>query len=190
MKKREIKKELFEEVYLDGVKFKVNYSFKRIKNLYIRLESDEKVLVSIPYRLSEKEARKFFFDKKEWILKAYKRLKKREKVKEEVRKDKKYSEEDFNKVVFDYVDELTNEMNLYPKKVVIKKLNYAWGSCSNKKSISINSDLIYYEKEIIRYVVIHELAHLKYMNHSDKFWNLVEQYDKDCKIHRKLLKNK
>ena len=190
MKKREIKKELEEIVFIDDIKLKVKYSFKRIKNLYIRIEPENNVLVSIPYRMTEHEARKFFNDKKDWIIKAYKKLKKKERVKEEIRKDKKYIEEEFNQIVFDNVDELSNSMNLYPKKVVIKKLKYAWGSCSNKRNISINSDLIYYEKDIIRYVIIHELAHLKYMNHSDKFWNLVEIFDKDYKEHRKILKNR
>ncbi|MCB9034564.1 MAG: M48 family metallopeptidase [Chitinophagales bacterium] len=56
------------------------------------------------------------------------------------------------------------------------KLNYTiskWGSCSSKKDIMFSTKLLLLPIHIIDYVIIHELAHLKEMNHSDKFWILV-----------------
>jgi hypothetical protein len=62
------------------------------------------------------------------------------------------------------------------------KINSAttrWGSCNSKKNINFSFRLILAPKTSIDYVIIHELAHLKELNHSEKFWNLVDFYCKE-----------
>ena len=72
------------------------------------------------------------------------------------------------------VMELGKFFNLMPKRVVVKEQKSRWGSCSTNGSIYMNWRLIQAPEEVLRYVAIHELAHLREHNHSKRFWHLVE----------------
>ena len=63
-----------------------------------------------------------------------------------------------------------------------------WGSCSSKKVLTFNTQLMKIKKELIDYVIVHELAHLVHMNHSKEFHMLVDKYLTDSKNLRKDLK--
>ena len=58
--------------------------------------------------------------------------------------------------------------------IKIKKLKIRWGSCSSKKNLNFNLSLIKTPTSIIDYVIAHEVSHLKEMNHSPAFWEVVE----------------
>ena len=107
-------------------------------------------------------------------------------------KEREYTKKDIDnlKTKLEYIfPELIKQTNLVPNKIRIRNIKYAWGSCSSNKNITINLKLVDKSEEEIKYVVLHELCHLKYMNHSDKFWNLVEKYMPNYKEIRKQLKN-
>lgn len=54
-----------------------------------------------------------------------------------------------------------------------------WGSCSALGTISLNCCLLFHRPAVVRYLLAHELAHRTHMNHSTRFWRLVEQYEPD-----------
>ena len=83
---------------------------------------------------------------------------------------------------------ISSVTGLKPKEVNIKKLRATWGICSSKKTISINQNLMAYSRHAIEYVCLHEVCHLKYMNHSKDFWNMVEKYMPDYKLAKLELK--
>jgi len=74
---------------------------------------------------------------------------------------------------------------LQPNELRIKKMKRSWGRCSSTRIITLNANLIHCSPEFIRYVCIHELMHLKVMNHSSKFWEWVEKYEPEYKKIRK-----
>ena len=86
------------------------------------------------------------------------------------------------------MEKLTRKVGLAPEEYRIRKVKTSWGTCSSTKKITINQDLMMYSREAIEYVVLHEICHLKYMNHSKKFWAMVESYMPDYKIYEKELK--
>lgn len=97
----------------------------------------------------------------------------------EIAKDEVYA-------AMEYIKSITG---LSPKEIRIKKLKSAWGICSSKQYISINQNLMAYSRHAIEYVCLHEVCHLKHMNHSKEFWKMVEKYMPNYKTAKLELKN-
>lgn len=83
------------------------------------------------------------------------------------------------------LDELAEQYGFCYRKLTIRLQKNRWGSCSKAGDISLNAKLLFLPRELIRYVLLHELAHLKHMNHSEAFWSVVAQCDADYLLHRK-----
>lgn len=73
-------------------------------------------------------------------------------------------------------------------RVTLKNTKTRWGSCSQKGNINLSTRILFAPEEVIDYVCVHELAHLKVPNHSKKFWSLVESVVPDYKKHVQWLK--
>ena len=156
---------------------------KRIKNIYIHIK-EAKVIVTIPYKMEKEKAISVVEEKKKWIFDRVRKQK--QNLKEEKMTEKEL--EILKQIVQEKVPFYAEKIGEYPNKVRIKDLNYAWGSCSTKRNISINEKLAKHSEKEIEYVILHELCHLKHMNHSKQFWNLVEENMPDYKSIRKELK--
>ncbi|MHB8157489.1 MAG: M48 family metallopeptidase [Desulfocucumaceae bacterium] len=81
-----------------------------------------------------------------------------------------------------------SRLNLKHSRISIRSQKTRWGSCSRQGNLSFNWRVIMAPSQVIDYLLIHELAHLKEMNHSKAFWSLVESIDPDYKKHRQWLK--
>jgi len=157
---------------------------KRIKNIYIQIK-DKKVIVKVPFKIKENSVEKLIYEKSKWIY---------EKLEEDKRKNFSDSsvvtEEDIHKLernVDNLVKKYIGLTGLYPNKVRIRNIKSAWGTCSSNKNITISLRLINKSDDAIEYVVLHEICHLKHMNHSKEFWDLVEKHMPEYKKIRKEL---
>lgn len=164
-------------------KIKYHVVYGKVKNVYIQIKNGE-VIVKAPKFITKKYIDIIVEQKRNWILKKLEESK-------DIAKEREYTNTDIEKLKnkLEYIfPELIKQTNLVPNKIRIRNIKYAWGSCSSNKNITINLKLVDKSDEEIKYVVLHELCHLKYMNHSDKFWNLVEKYMPNYKAIRKKLK--
>lgn len=84
---------------------------------------------------------------------------------------------------------ISKKLDIKYDKVRFSHSSGRWGSCSSNGTISLNIALMKLPFELIDYVIIHELSHIKQMNHSQLFWELVEKADKNYKLHRQALKS-
>lgn len=97
---------------------------------------------------------------------------------------KSQARKSFNEEVF----QLCNRHNLQYKNVALKDTVSRWGSCSGQKNLNFNWRLIMAPEDVLRYVVVHETAHLEELNHSSRFWSLVRNRCPEFETHRHWLK--
>jgi predicted metal-dependent hydrolase len=92
------------------------------------------------------------------------------------------------RIIPERVQKLSQEMQLFPKKISLRKQRTLWGSCTREGHVQLNWKLISAPLSVLDYVIIHELAHLKHPNHSSRFWAEVEKFCQDHKTLRRWLR--
>jgi len=74
------------------------------------------------------------------------------------------------------------------RSIAIKKLRAKWGSCSSRQELVFNRDLVHLPLAVVKYVVVHEIAHLIHKHHQKSFWDLVAILSPEYKKQEKFLK--
>ena len=102
--------------------------------------------------------------------------------------------EELKKKAWEYiptrVEYFAKIMGVTPSNVSINQAKTRFGSCSSKKRLNFSCNVMRYPSEAIDYVIVHELAHIKELNHSKRFWTIVESVMPDYKERQRLLKTR
>jgi len=86
-----------------------------------------------------------------------------------------------------YIKQWENKMQLYSLSIKFRKTKRQWGSCSSRNNLSFNTMLMKLPNEIIQYIIVHEISHIKYKHHQKEFWDFVSKYQPEYKtIHQRL----
>ena len=79
---------------------------------------------------------------------------------------------------------INTKVNADYNKVKIHSLKLEWGSVSSNKIVGLNYKLIFLPPKLVRYIIIHELCHTRYLDHSKEFWKEVEKFSKNWKQYK------
>jgi len=75
------------------------------------------------------------------------------------------------------LEALADELGIGYARMHLRRQRTRWGSCSAAGTISLNLCLVFQRPAVVRYLMIHELCHRRHMNHSDRYWRLVESFE-------------
>ena len=144
---------------------------RRAKRIIISVKPFKGVRVAVPTGTSFKQALEFVYLKKEWIQRHLAKIEQNENQKKAF-KDHfiAIDKADTRKRLIDRLYHLAKEHGFICNNVSIREQRTRWGSCSYKNNISLNLKLVLLPKELIDYVMLHELVHTRIHNHSKKFW--------------------
>ena len=171
---------------------KYEYVLKRSKrkSISVEISREAKIIVRAPLKMSIKDIEAFLNSKSQWIDKHLSDAKDKlatmprkltEAEKNELRKNAKI-------LITKRVEYFAKLMGVEYKRISVKFQKTRFGSCSTKKNLNFNALIALMSPEILDYVIVHELSHLKEMNHSATFWHEVEKVIPNYKQKRKWLK--
>lgn len=166
---------------------------KNIEKLINDNISSIRKMISIDNKKTEKKAEFYYFGKKYDVIYGFSSI--------EIIDDKLYvlNKKELEKwvkknIIEIYSKHLESWYNQFMENIPfpnlkIRKMTSRWGVCNIRNhNITLNSELSKYDIDCLDYVIVHELSHFVYHNHSKSFWNLVEKYYPNYKISRKKLK--
>lgn len=166
--------------------------YSKRKTLAIQIKEGGKVVVRAPMRTSRKQVEAFLTEKQEWIRKYLEKAG----AQDLIPLAERLNEEERREAISRSARVLAEKTAFYAKKmgvtygrITIREQKTRWGSCSSAGNLNFNWKLILMPEKVLDYVVIHELAHRKEMNHSPAFYQVVCQVMPDYQIYQKWLRD-
>ncbi len=165
------------------------------KTVSIQIRQDLSVTVRAPRYISQKEIDRILEEKEPWILKTIEKIKKNQAARSDDQPESltPAQRDELADRALSYIPDrvlhFAIPMKLKFGRITIRNQKTRWGSCSSKGNLNFNCQLMRMPPEVIDYVVVHELCHLKQMNHSKAFWSEVEKVMPDYKTQQAYLKN-
>ena len=188
---------------LDSLVVTVNLINKKsIKHCYLKVVNYDEIQIKANSYFTVLDAKDLLQRKKQWLIKGLNQVKlnkldedsflyfgKIQKLNDyKITNLDSFYRKKIEETIPPLVEKYSKLMKLYPTSIKYRKNKRTWGSCNYKNGLNFNTQLCKFPIEIAEYVVVHELAHIKYKNHSKKFWDLVEDYCPDYKKRETLFK--
>ncbi len=176
---------------------------KNIKHCYMRVIKDDLIHIRANFYFTIYDAKSLVEKKREWIETSIAKLSKniinedeflylgeRKKIEDfRIKNLDFFYKKEIQKILPTKLEEYSRKMSLFPTSVSYRKNKRTWGSCNYKNGLNFNILLMKFPIEVMEYVIVHELAHIKHKNHSKDFWNLVAVYCPNYKEIEKRFKN-
>ena len=192
-------------MYNDEVIFYTIITNKKLKNLYITISPKDGVIVKNP-NFTQKKVIEIVNSKASWIYTKMQNAKQGLSIQNIYEKENKVlylgkknslhveSLEEFyrnttRKIVLQEIEKIASDMNLFPTKISFRKTKKRWGSCNYKNELSFAITISQLPSSCIKYIICHELAHIKHKNHKREFYETIKSYMPDFKTREKILKN-
>lgn len=156
----------------------------------LQIMPDLRVVVRAPIRMAQYRIEQFVQEKSAWINKHLEQAKARRQnaLPPLSIEQKNQLKTDAKAYLSDCTAKYAAVMNVTYSGIRLGFQRTRWGSCSSKGMLSFNCLLMLCPPQVRDYVVVHELSHRKEMNHSARFWAIVERYVPDYKLCRKWLR--
>ena len=177
----------------EGEDILINIKRSSRRTIGLEVKATGEVLARIPSRLPDKELKNFIEGHKAWIIRKTALVRQRAHRQAQLgippmaglsRKER----EAIREKIIRRVQYYSGQMGVTFGRVAVRSQKTRWGSCSSRGNLNFNYKLYYLPEELLDYVVVHELAHRRHMNHSKQFWQEVGKYFPEYRECRKRLK--
>jgi predicted metal-dependent hydrolase len=161
---------------------------QRAKHLSITIRHDLSIRVVIPKGITLIMAKKFFQSKINWVNQHLQKMQKQQSNQQLQDDLTAVNRMKAKRYLIERLDDLAEKYGFVYHRVFIKNQKTRWGSCSSKDNISLNMNLVRLPQQLQDYVILHELVHTRYKNHSKKFWAAMDELVGDSKQLRKQMR--
>ena len=162
------------------------------KTVVIQVETDGTVTVRAPKRCSFRKIDNFVREKEHWIRTKQEEIavnRKKFSGKKLTEKERESLRQKAGILLGERTALYAERMQVSYKRITIRDQKTRWGSCSTAGNLNFNWRLVLAPREVLDYVVVHELCHRREMNHSQAFWKEVEKILPDYRERQKWLKD-
>lgn len=159
------------------------------KSIAVQVKKDGQIVVRAPQRMAKQRIREFVAAHEAWIEKTQSSVSQLQESRREITEQERIKGIETAKTIIpERVAYFAQRMGVTYNRITIREQKTRWGSCSSRGNLNFNWQLVRTSPELLDYVVVHELAHRREMNHSAAFWAIVEHELPDYRERRRKLK--
>lgn len=162
----------------------------RAKYLRLTIKPDGQVTITKPRWLSQRQVDRFWRAKQAWVRSRLSKIKSRPQglLSKYNRSHYLKNKDTAKQFIIERLSYFNEFYNFEFGRISIRNQKTRWGSCSKDKNLNFSYKLLFLPRKLADYIVVHELCHLKELNHSKNFWQLVERTIPDYNQTRKKLR--